>query len=120
MLIYFIAVLLAGLLAIPTLGSFLDRAEPHDALIGLAVTCFYVVGTFFFFLALENSTPIATAVFSYLEVPIAAVAALYFFNEEFSARSITGIILILTGAVLVSLDQARHAKHQLPGIEAIP
>ena len=61
-------------------------------------------------MALERSTPITTAVLSYLEVPITAIVALFFLNEEFSSRSVTGIVLILTGALLVSLDQAKDNK----------
>ena len=51
--------------------------------------------------------------FSYVEVPLAAIAAVYFYNEEFSLRSVAGIGLILTGAILVSTDQAKRSKIEL-------
>ena len=111
---------LAGLLSMPTLGSFIDRVDTQDTFLGLMVVALLVVGTIFYYLALEYSTPIATAVFSYLEVPVTAAAALYFYNEGFSMRSIFGILLILIGALLVSLDQARLSKVQFTRVEAIP
>ena len=105
--VLFYSTFLAGLITVPTLGSFMDEFGTRSGSIGLLICALYIIGTFVFYLALEDSTPISTAVFSYLEVPSNALIALYFFNEDFSVRSVTGIVLILTGALLVSTEQAR-------------
>lgn len=108
--VLFYSTFFAGILTAPTLGSFFNQSNSDSALIGVLVVTAWTVGSFFLYLGFEKSTPITTAVFSYIEVPITAIAALYFFNEEFSLRSVVGILLILTGALLVSLDQAKQAK----------
>ncbi len=108
--VLFYSTFLAGVLTAPTLSSFFLQTTPDSAFIGVLVVTAWTVGSFLLYLGFEKSAPITTAVFSYIEVPITAVAALYFFNEEFSLRSVVGIILILTGALLVSLDQAKQAN----------
>lgn len=108
--VLFYSTFLAGVLTAPTLSSFFTQTNPQSTTFGLLVVALYVVGSVVLYLGFEKSTPITTAVFSYLEVPITAGAALYFFNEEFSTRSIFGIVLVLTGALIVSLDQAKRSK----------
>ena len=99
---------LAGLLSMPTLTSFANQTLPQSTVVGVIIVSFLVLGTCVYYIALENSSPISTAVFSYLEVPTAALAAVFVYDEQFSVRSIVGISFILCGALLVSMEQARR------------
>jgi drug/metabolite transporter (DMT)-like permease len=118
--VLFYSTFLGAIILLPELAqTLLTERDLQNNLIALVVTCSWIIGTIAYYCALEASSPVSTAVLSYLEVPIATAAAVVFFNEEFSPRAIFGILCILIGALTVSIYQARSEKRLHLGKEAI-
>ncbi len=106
----FYSTFLGGVLLSPALTLTLFSQEATMTFGYFVILCF-VFGTLCYYNALERSSPVSSAVLSYIEVPITTIVAVTCFGEAFSIRVAVGIAAILISALVISLDQLEGKNH---------
>ncbi len=105
--------LIAGLVISPIwlfTSKFQINISPLPLVVIFLAAILYILGTYFFFKALEKNDASIVVVMSQLIPVFSYILALIFFQETLEIKEIVGALIIISSAIIISLDFNKASK----------